>query len=440
MPTARAICARRAIDSSTSLLATIIRSASSSITTTMKGSGFGGSPFSRRALLGDRLLDVAVVLLDVAHALGRQRLVALFHLAHRPAQRVRRLLRIDDDRRQQVRDVLVHPELEPLRVDHDQPHIVGRRAVEDAREHRVDADRLAGAGRAGDQQVRHRREVGDVRLAVDRLAERQRQLRRSSAGRRPTRAARAARSARGCGSGIWMPTVDLPGMRSISTDSACIARHRSSARPVILRVLHAGVRLELEGRDDRARVNLHDACLRPRTRGTSPRAAARRPSARARRSCARSSARRAARAAAACSRPCGARPAPSCVGSGSGSGSGGAGTVTFGGLGGANDSRAAEAGGCGAAAASSSSASRDRLAALRRSASLGGRAIGGVAACRRRGAPFFVCLAITSRRCCSRRRSSRQLAERRRGRATRRPRDASNERARTAGRTRTAST
>ena len=31
-----------------------------------------------------------------------------------------------------------------------------------------------------------------------------------------------------------MPTVDLPGMRSIRTDSACIARHRSSARPVIL--------------------------------------------------------------------------------------------------------------------------------------------------------------------------------------------------------------
>ena len=31
-----------------------------------------------------------------------------------------------------------------------------------------------------------------------------------------------------------MPTVDLPGIRSISTDSACIARHRSSASPVIL--------------------------------------------------------------------------------------------------------------------------------------------------------------------------------------------------------------
>ena len=34
------------------------------------------------------------------------------------------------------------------------------------------------------------------------------------------------------GLGIWMPTVDLPGMRSISTDSASIARHKSSARPV----------------------------------------------------------------------------------------------------------------------------------------------------------------------------------------------------------------
>ena len=79
--------------------------------------------------------DVAVVLLDVPDALGGQRLVALFHLPHRPAQRVRGLLRIDDNRRQQVRDVFVHAELEALRIDHDHPHIVRRRAVEDAREH-----------------------------------------------------------------------------------------------------------------------------------------------------------------------------------------------------------------------------------------------------------------------------------------------------------------
>ena len=55
-----------------------------------------------------------------------------------------------------------------------------------------------------------------------------------------------------------MPTVDLPGMRSISTDSACMARQRSSARPGDLAVLHAGVGLELEGRDHGAGMDLRD--------------------------------------------------------------------------------------------------------------------------------------------------------------------------------------
>ena len=46
MPIARAICASRAIDSSTSLPATIIRSASSSMRTTMKGSVLSSLPLS----------------------------------------------------------------------------------------------------------------------------------------------------------------------------------------------------------------------------------------------------------------------------------------------------------------------------------------------------------------------------------------------------------
>ncbi len=131
-------------------------------------------------LLGQRRPHVAVELLDVADAVRRQRLVALLHLAHGPAQRVGGLLGIDDDRREQVRDVLVHAEFEPLRVDHDEAHFVGRGAEEDAADHRVDADRLAGAGRAGDEQVRHGRQVADERLAVNRLAERHRQPRRAS--------------------------------------------------------------------------------------------------------------------------------------------------------------------------------------------------------------------------------------------------------------------
>ncbi len=59
-----------------------------------------------------------------------------------------------------------------------------------------------------------------------------------------------------------MPTVDLPGIRSIRTDSALHAPgDRSSARLGHLRVLHAGVRLELVRRDDRARVNLDHRAL-----------------------------------------------------------------------------------------------------------------------------------------------------------------------------------
>jgi hypothetical protein len=65
-----------------------------------------------------------------------ERLVALLHLADGPPQRVGGLLRDRRRRREQVRDLLVHPELEPLGVDHDHPHVVRRRAVEDARQHR----------------------------------------------------------------------------------------------------------------------------------------------------------------------------------------------------------------------------------------------------------------------------------------------------------------
>ena len=43
-------------------------------------------------------------------------------------QRVGRLLGIGDDRGQQVRDVLVDAQLDPLGVDQDEPHLVRRGA------------------------------------------------------------------------------------------------------------------------------------------------------------------------------------------------------------------------------------------------------------------------------------------------------------------------
>ena len=124
------------------------------------------------------VLDRRVVLLRVADlAEVRERLEPLLHRRHRPLQRVRRLLRVGDDRRRQVRQVLVHLELDHLRVDEDELHLVRPRLVDDRRDERVDPDALAGPGRAGDQQVRHRAQVVDDRLAVDVLAERERQHR-----------------------------------------------------------------------------------------------------------------------------------------------------------------------------------------------------------------------------------------------------------------------
>ena len=48
----------------------------------------------------------------------------------------------------------------------------GREAEEEAHQDAIDADRFAGAGGAADEQVRHGGEIGDERLAVDVLAER----------------------------------------------------------------------------------------------------------------------------------------------------------------------------------------------------------------------------------------------------------------------------
>ena len=87
-------------------------------------------------------------------------------------QRVGGLLRVGDHRRDQVRDALVGGELHPLRVDQHHPHLVRGGPGEDRQDQRVDAAGLAGAGRAGDQQVRHLGQVGDDEAALDVLAER----------------------------------------------------------------------------------------------------------------------------------------------------------------------------------------------------------------------------------------------------------------------------
>ena len=103
--------------------------------------------------------------------------VALLHLAHEVHQRVRGHPRVRDHRRQQVRDRVVVVQLDLLRIDQHEPDLVRARAQQDADEHRVDGGGLARAGRAGDEQVRHLREIGADRAPRDVLAEPDRQRR-----------------------------------------------------------------------------------------------------------------------------------------------------------------------------------------------------------------------------------------------------------------------
>ena len=77
-----------------------------------------------------------------------------------------------------MRDVLVHLQLDHLRIDHQHAQLLRQCLVEQRDDHRVEADRLARAGRAGHEQMRHAREVGDDGVAVNVLAEGHREERR----------------------------------------------------------------------------------------------------------------------------------------------------------------------------------------------------------------------------------------------------------------------
>ena len=116
-------------------------------------------------------VDLGVVAGQVAHAQLAHELVAALHLGHAPVQAVGRLPHVGDHGRQQVRDAFVDRHLEHLRVDHEQAHVARLGLVEQAQDHRVDADRLARAGGAGHQHVRHLGQVGHHRVADDVLAQ-----------------------------------------------------------------------------------------------------------------------------------------------------------------------------------------------------------------------------------------------------------------------------
>ena len=115
-----------------------------------------------------------VIALQVAGAGGGKHLVAVEHLPDRPAQRAGGLFGVGDDRHQQMRNAVVAAQLHHLGVDHQQLNLLGRGLVQQADDDGIDADRLAAAGGAGDEQVRHFGQIRQADASGDILAQRDR--------------------------------------------------------------------------------------------------------------------------------------------------------------------------------------------------------------------------------------------------------------------------
>ena len=75
-----------------------------------------------------------------------------------------------------MRDAVVVDQLDPLGVDHDEVHGIRRIVHQQAADDGVEADALAAAGGAGDEQVGHLGQVGHYGLAARALAQRDGQL------------------------------------------------------------------------------------------------------------------------------------------------------------------------------------------------------------------------------------------------------------------------
>ena len=206
------------------------------------------------------VLDRRVVLLGVADlAEVGERLESLLHLVDRPLQRVGGLLRVDDDRRQQVRQVLVDLELDHLRVDQDELDLVGSRLEEDRRDERVDRRRscrspvVPAIRRCG--IARRSSTTGSPWMSLPSASVR-------SDGElwnfSDSTTSRSAMISPPPGFGTSMPTLARPGSRSIAD------RLRGEREREVLREAHhlvdldAGGRPELVRRDDRARVVFGD--------------------------------------------------------------------------------------------------------------------------------------------------------------------------------------
>ena len=156
-----------------------------------------------------------------------------------------------------MRDAFIHRQLQHLRIDQQQAHLLRRGLVQQAQDHRVDRHRFARTGGARHQHMRHLGQIGDHRFAGNILAHRDGQrgahigihLRAEYLGQAHHLAFRIGQLQR---------HVCLAGYRF---DQA-YAHHRQCARQILhqigdLAALHADGGFDLVARDHRPGIGRH---------------------------------------------------------------------------------------------------------------------------------------------------------------------------------------
>ena len=116
------------------------------------------------------LLRQSVVGGQILHTVFGEQLVPLHHLKHRPLQCPGGLFGIGDHGDQQVGDAVIGGQLHHLGVHHDEPNFLRSGFIQQAHNKGVGANRLAGAGGAGNKYMGELGDVSDDAVAADVLA------------------------------------------------------------------------------------------------------------------------------------------------------------------------------------------------------------------------------------------------------------------------------
>ena len=121
--------------------------------------------------LEPQFIHLFVVASKVARGNRGHGFVALFHFAHHPLQGWNYELGFGDDGADEVGQLFIRPKFHALGVDQDEFELVRRKAVGQAHENSIHADRFSAAGGSCNEHVRGGGKVGDAEAAAEPHAE-----------------------------------------------------------------------------------------------------------------------------------------------------------------------------------------------------------------------------------------------------------------------------